>query len=140
LRVQSKRLRYLVSPTRVAENTRLTYWFMEYSLSLFRQGRRRRRAVRDPAVPADRRRIAVYGTGEAAELAYLSITELGLELVGVFGTPRSGPFLGHRVRPIERHEEVPFELLLIASLERADSLVEQLVGLGIARERLVMLR
>src|SRR6266487_852053 len=88
--VQSNRLRYLLTPTGIAEKTRLTYEFTEYSLQMYGQVRRHLRAVLEPAMQGNRRRIAVYGTGEAAELAYLSITELGLELVGVFGTPRSG--------------------------------------------------
>ena len=138
--VQANRLRYLLTPTGLAEKTRLTYEFMAYSLQLYGQVRRHLRAVLAPAMQDTRGRIAVYGTGEAAELAYLSIAEFGLELVGVFGPTMSGPFLGHHVRPIERHQEVPFDLLLIASLERTDPVVEQLVGLGIARERLVTLR
>ncbi|HTL01290.1 MAG TPA: winged helix-turn-helix transcriptional regulator [Vicinamibacterales bacterium] len=138
--VQANRLRYLLTPTGLAEKTRLTYEFMDYSLQLYGQVRRHLRAVLAPAMQGTRGQIAMYGTGEAAELAYLLITELGLEFVGVFGPPMSGPFLGHHVRPIERHEEVPFDLLLIASLDRADPIVEQLTGLGIARERLVTLR
>src|SRR6267143_2166488 len=71
--VQSNRLRYLLTPKGIAEKTRLTYEFMEYSLVLYRQVRRHLRTVLEPCATKDRRRVAVYGTGEAAELAYLSI-------------------------------------------------------------------
>jgi DNA-binding MarR family transcriptional regulator len=138
--VQSNRLRYLLTPTGIAEKTRLTYEFMEYSLFLYGQVRQHLRTVLEPAVRQNRRRIAIYGTGEAAELAYLSITELGLELVAVFDGSVAGRFLGQVVRPIEQHPEVAFDLLLIASLERAEPMVEQFVKLGIERERLVTLR
>jgi DNA-binding MarR family transcriptional regulator len=137
--VQSNRLRYLLTPTGIAEKTRLTYEFMEYSLSLYGQVRRHLSAVLTPAVVENRRRLAIYGTGEAAELAYLSITELGLDLVVVFGADAEY-FLGRQVRRIEDHAAVEFDLLLIATLERSEPLVEQLVSLGIERRLLVTLR
>jgi hypothetical protein len=140
INVKSNRLRYLLTPTGIAEKTRLTYEFMEYSLRLYGQVRQRLRVVLEPAVRAHQCRIALYGTGEAAELAYLSITELGLKLVGIFGVSASGQFLGQEVLPIERHHDVAFDVLLVASLERADALLEQMVELGIARERVVTLR
>src|SRR4029079_1730593 len=42
--VQSNRLRYLLTPTGIAEKTRLTYEFMEYSLHLYRNARSNVRA------------------------------------------------------------------------------------------------
>lgn len=140
LSVQSNRLRYLLTPTGIAEKTRLTYEFMEYSLFLYAQVRQHLRTVLTPAVLEDRRRIAIYGTGEAAELAYLSITELGLELVAVFGSVNAEGFLGRPVRSIEDHAAVQFDLLVIATLERSEPLVEQFVSLGIQRRSLVTLR
>jgi hypothetical protein len=84
--------------------------------------------------------MAIYGTGEAAELAYLSITELGLELVAVFDGTDADLFLGHEVRPIEQHHEVAFDLLLVATLDRPAHHIDLMLGLGIARDRLVVLR
>ena len=138
--VQSNRLRYLLTPTGIAEKTRLTYEFMEYSLFLYRQVRQHLRAVLQSAVQENRRRIAIHGTGEAAELAYLSVAELGLELVAVFDGTDVGQFLGQPVRPIEEHRGVLFDLLVVATLERTDEVVSHLVELGIERDRLVTLR
>src|SRR5215203_2399223 len=107
--VQSNRLRYLLTPKGIAEKTRLTYEFMEYSLFLYGQVRLHLRKVLESAVLGNRRRIAVYGTGEAAELAYLSIAELGLELVAVFDGKDAGRFLGQTVRDIDTHRDVAFD-------------------------------
>src|SRR5205085_7596936 len=74
--VQSNRLHYLLTPTGIAEKTRLTYEFMEYSLFLYGHVRQHLRTVLEAAVHENRKRIAIYGTGEAAELAYLSVAEL----------------------------------------------------------------
>ena len=140
INVQSNRLRYLLTPPGIAEKTRLTYEFMEYSLSLYGEVRQHLRTVLQSAVRENRKRVAIYGTGEAAELAYLSITELGLELVAVFDGADAGRFLAHIVTGIEQHRDVAFDLLLVATLDPPDQLVERLVALGIERERLVTLR
>lgn len=138
--VRSNRLRYLVTPQGIAEKTRLTYEFMEYSLSLFGKTRQHLRGVLAPFVIGNRRRIAIFGTGEAAELAYLSIAELGLELVAVFDGVGAGEFLRLPVRDIEECQQVSFDLLLVATLDDSAPIVERLVQLGVSRDRLVTLR
>jgi hypothetical protein len=88
----------------------------------------------------NRWRVAVYGTGEAAELTYLSIAELGLKLVAVFDGGRCGTFLEQPIRDIESHRQVTFDLLLVATLEHSEPIVEHLVQFGIRRDLLVTLR
>ena len=92
--VRSNRVRYLITPRGIAEKSLLTYEFMEYSLQVFRQGRQRLKVMLRPYATRPARRIAVYGTGEAAELAYLCLKELGLEPVAVFERQRGGNFFG----------------------------------------------
>ena len=47
--------------------------------------------------------MAIYGRGEAAELAYLSLKESGLEPVAIFDAEGGHEFLGMPVRPIAEH-------------------------------------
>ena len=76
--VQSNRISYLITPRGIAEKARLTYEFMDYSLHLYREVRQHLRAVLRECAAANRR-VAIYGRGEAAELAYLSLKEYGLK-------------------------------------------------------------
>jgi DNA-binding MarR family transcriptional regulator len=135
--LQPNRLSYLLTPKGITEKTRLTYEFIEYSLFLYRQVRDQLRTRLEPYMLENKRRVALYGAGEVAELAYLSIAECGLELVAVFDGGSARPFLGHAVRDIETHQEVSFDLLLVAALDPSDEVVERLVQLGIDREKLV---
>ena len=136
--VQSNRIAYLITPRGVAEKARLTYEFMQYSLHIYKEARRHlHRALREPA--ADHRQVAIYGTGEAAELAYLSLRELGVEPVAIFDEA-AGTFLGMTVHDVKDHASIPFDLLIIGSLETNNAMAERLVGLGIPGERLVLLR
>jgi DNA-binding MarR family transcriptional regulator len=138
--IQSNRLRYLLTPKGISEKTRLTYEFMDYSLFLYSQVRSHLRAVLEPYGLRNQKRVAVFGTGEAAELAFLSIAELKLELVAVFDDSGEGSFLGHPVRHIGAHKEVAFDLLLVATLEPSEQVVERLLQLGIDGQQLATLR
>ena len=140
VRLQSNRLRYLLTTKGIAEKTRLTYEFMQSSFDLYARVRVHLRSMLEPYALKNRKRVAVYGTGEAAELAYLSIAELRLELVAVFDGAGKGTFLGQQVRHIETHQEVAFDLLLVATLERSEAIVKHLAEIGIERERIATLR
>lgn len=81
--IPPNRIKYLLTPKGIAEKTRLTYAYMEYSLQLYRQTRVALRESLIPLAQAGHRRVVLCGTGEMAELAYLTLRELGLELAGV---------------------------------------------------------
>src|SRR5438552_7846133 len=81
--VQSNRITYLITPRGIAEKARLTYEFMDYSLHLFGEVRQHLRGVLQECAAAGRR-VAICGRGEAAEIAYLSLREAGLEPVAIF--------------------------------------------------------
>jgi len=87
--VQSNRISYLITPGGIAEKARLTYEFMNYSLHLYGEVRQHLREVLQECAAADRR-VAIYGRGEAAELAYLSLKECGLEPGRVTALVRQG--------------------------------------------------
>ena len=61
---------------------------MVYSLHLYRRTRQTLRESLGRMAADGLKRVAFYGAGEAAELAYLTLRELGLEPVAVFGDER----------------------------------------------------
>lgn len=138
--IRSNRIRYLITLKGIAEKTRLTYEFMDYSLHLYGHVRQHLRQVLGPLADGDRKRVAIYGPGEAAELAYMSILELGFDLVAVFGDNASGTFLGRPVRDVREHEAVAFDLVIVSILDKPGTAIENLVRLGVLREKIVGLR
>src|ERR1041384_4606219 len=68
--VSPNRLVYSLTPKGMARKARLTYEFMKYSLDFYRDARQHLRRNLASAV-AHQERIAIYGTGDAAELVYL---------------------------------------------------------------------
>ncbi len=137
--VQPNRLSYLITPRGIAEKARLTYEFMDYSLHLYREVRQHLRAVVQECAAADRR-VAIYGRGEAAELAYLSLKESGLEPVAVFDAEGDHEFLGMPVRDVSQHGEFEYDLMIVASLEKPGQQLAMLMQKGVPAEKLFPLR
>jgi len=135
-----KRLRYLLTPTGMAEKTRLTYEHMTYSLNLYRRARQTLRDSLGQLPERGIKRIALFGTGEPAELAYLTLRELGLEPLGVFAREAGGAFLGFPVRALAELPAEEPDAVVVATFERPEPALAELLDLGLVRERIVTLR
>lgn len=134
-----KRLRYLLTPKGVAEKTRLTYQYMGRSLQLYRLARETLREALSHLPRDGHKRIALYGTGEAAELAYLTLKERSLEPVGVFARDPAGTFLGMAVRDYRELAAEEVDVVVVASFDRPKVHVPDLLALGIPGEKLLTL-
>jgi DNA-binding Lrp family transcriptional regulator len=137
--IQPNRLSYLITPSGIAEKARLTYEFMDYSLHLYKEVRQHLREVLQECA-ASGRAVAIYGRGEAAELAYLSLKESGLEPVAIFDAQSGPEFLGMPVRPVAEHDQVPYDLMIVASLDKDGQQVTDLLRCGVSRHKLFPLR
>jgi DNA-binding Lrp family transcriptional regulator len=137
--VQPNRISYLITPRGIAEKARLTYEYMDYSLHLYRVVRQHLREMLHECAQAQRR-VAIYGRGEAAELAYLSLKESGLEPVAIFDDGNGGTFLGMPVLPLADHAKVDYDLMIVASLEPSAQFVTALTRQGVRSDKLFLLR
>lgn len=137
--VQPNRISYLITPRGIAEKARLTYEFMDYSLHLYGEVRQHLRTAMQDCAAAGKR-VAIYGSGEAAELAYLSLKESGLDPVAVFTETGGTVFLGMPVLPIADHTTVDFDLMIVATLDRSAQPSADLIKIGVPSEKLFPLR
>jgi DNA-binding MarR family transcriptional regulator len=135
-----KRLRYILTTKGVAEKARLTYEYMGHSLQLFRRTRGNLREAMEPLTQNGMRRIALWGTGEAAELAYLTLKEFGLEPVGIFAGDGGGHFLGLPVQPVSELPGADVDGIVLATFEKPDRHLADLVRLGIPPQKFLTLR
>jgi len=132
------RLVYFVTPRGVQRKARLTLEFMKYSLDLYRKARRDlRRGLRERLT--EQERVAIFGTGEAAELAFLLLREVGVEPAAVFDSTAGHRFLGFEVRRIEDHGAVDYDILIVARLEKVQSTITKLVAAGVPKDKLLLL-
>ncbi len=137
--VQPNRISYLITPRGITEKARLTYEFMDYSLHLYGEVRQHLRAALQDCAAAGQR-VAICGRGEAAELAYLSLKESGLDPVAVFDKEGGHDFLGMPVRPISEQDQVEYDLIIVATLDPASQQVADLLSEGVPEGKLFPLR
>jgi DNA-binding MarR family transcriptional regulator len=134
-----KRLRYLLTAKGFAEKARLAAEFMGRSLLMYRQARATLRDALGHLTEQGRKRVALYGTGEAAEIAYLTLREFGIEPVGVFDHQAGGTFLGMAVRDLPALLAEDADAVIVATFDRPKVHVPVLTAAGIPAERLVLL-
>ena len=137
--VSPNRLVYALTPKGVARKGRLTYEFMKYSLDFYRDARQHLRRSLAQAV-TKQQRLALYGTGDAAELVFLLTREMGLDLIAVFAPEPGGQFLGHPVQPLAEHSTVAYDVLIVAVLERPAGTIKLLRQSGVPDAKVLMLR
>jgi len=135
--VAPNRLVYLVTPQGLAIKARLTYEFMKYSLDFYRDVRRHLGHSLSAGVNG-RKRIAVYGTGDVAELVFLLVKDMGLDLVAVFDE-QPGRFLGLPVHAIGEHDADAYDVLIVAVLEKPGGARKRLLSAGVPKCKLLML-
>lgn len=135
-----KRLQYVLTPKGLAEKSRLSYEYMAYSLRLFRRTRGHLRETMTRFHEGGMKRFALCGVGEAAELAYLTLREFGLEPVGVYDETAGGRFLGFPVRALPELSPDEVDGVIVATFDRPEQRVAELTRLGVPSDRCLTLR
>jgi DNA-binding MarR family transcriptional regulator len=135
-----KRLRYILTARGIAEKSRLTYEHAAYALRLYARTRQTLRESLSLVSQRGLKRIALYGTGEAAELAYLTLKESGLEPVGVYDARADGQFLGMTVRSVADLDDEVFDAIVVATFDPPDTQIAALERRGIPSSKILTLR
>ena len=137
--IPSHRIKYLLTPRGMAEKSRLTYAYMQYSLSYYREMRQRLKQVLVELSHAGAKRIVVYGTGELAELSYLTLREMDLTLVGFVDGAQGQTFLSYPLWPVEALSGWAYDAVLIADLADVKRIQARLVRAGVPKGKIVTL-
>jgi len=137
--IPSHRIKYLLTPRGMAEKSRLTYKYMQHSLSYYREMRQRLKQVLTKLSSAGAKRIVVYGTGELAELAYLTLREMDLTLVGFVDGARAQAFLSYPLWQVEALSGWAYDAVLIADLTDTKKVQARLLRAGAPKDKIVIL-
>jgi len=137
--IPRNRIQYLLTPQGLTEKSRLTYLYMQYSLSYYRDMRERIKEMMSSFGGPRGQRVVIYGTTELAELAYLSLREMNIDCVGFIDQNPRDSFLSCSVSMPEQVNRWQFDRVLIADLEQAAACEERLILAGVPREKLLSL-
>lgn len=132
------RLRYLITPKGILEKTRLTCEFVQSSLQLYHRVRHFWREQLAAIAHTGQRRIMLFGTGELAEIAFLSIREMGLEFVGVVEeTAEPRRFLGYPVQDVYQVPSDSYDWLLVTAWPEGEAVAARLREHGVSTLRII---
>ena len=137
--IPSHRIRYLLTPQGFTEKSRLTYLYMQYSLSHYRDMRARLRETLSRATENGVKRVIIYGTGELAEMAYLSLREMNMTLVGFVDDGQRESFLSYPVWRPEALAGWEFDAVLLADIEQTAQHREKLGQSHVPDEKVLAL-
>lgn len=137
--VEKSRIRYLITPKGIMEKARLTREYIEYSLLFYRSIREFLTEHLARLAQDGHRRVLLCGTGELAEIAWLTIQEMGLTLVDVIDeAPDDKHFFGHQVHSLGYAAEAECDRIVIASLSPHQTLLDRLASIGVPAERCLL--
>jgi DNA-binding transcriptional regulator LsrR (DeoR family) len=138
--IKPRRLKYLVTPTGIAEKTRLTYEFALISYKYFKSATDDIRKELSAIAATDSAVAVVYGSGELAELCLQIIKELDIEVVGVVDDAIEGrKFQGYPVISSDLLPNLKFDKLIIAKIDAREEVLSLLKDAGIGQEKVCWL-
>lgn len=135
------RYKYLLTPKGIVEKSRLTYKHLSYFTNLYTTARKDFRALFDVLEKEGVQQVVFCGIDEVAEIAYLSLQETRIELVGVVDSSKDPSiFFGHKLDNVEEIESIDFEKIIITSFKRHNDLVCTLQRLGVDKARICLIK
>lgn len=141
--IPRKRYKYFITPKGFTEKTRLTYEHLRNFTNLYKVARQDFRTLFAKLEGTSIKKVAFCGIGEVAEIAYLSLQEVNLELTHFVGDSLGGrdistgdKFLGKTVTSVESAETIDCDLFIITYFASSSDLVARLKTAGVAEEKI----
>ncbi len=124
------RVKYALTRKGFTHRVSLTYEYMQSSIDFFKDARQRIDSVYSQMSESGVKTVLIWGDGEVAELAFISMRGLPLELVGVVdGRKKEDGFFGHSIYSFEDVPELEYDAILIAAFD--SKVMQQIKELGI---------
>ena len=110
------RVKYALTPEGFTHRVSLTYDYMQTSINFFKDARQRIDSIYRQMISDGVTKVLIWGDGEIAELAYVSLRGLPLQLVGVVDSKKTEEdFFGYGIYSFEDVQDLKYDAILIAS-------------------------
>jgi len=137
--IPAKRYKYYLTPKGFVEKTRLTYAMLQNYTHVFREARRDFAELFSKLKADGVKKVIFAGLDETAEIAYLSLQEVGIEFAGIVDPSGSGrKFFGHTVNGMDfLHAHGYGVPVVITTISNADKVYGALTDHGVAPENIM---
>ena len=134
-----RRRLYALTPSGIVRRALLTAAYVGRFLNQYQSVKLILREELEPLALHAESTVAIYGTGEFAELVYLALREFNTEEVDIFGQENvaESKFLGMVVRHVDTLKPGDYDRVVVAELKGAQSICSQLRARGVTPDQLV---
>jgi len=138
--IPRNRMRYILTPKGAAEKTRLTYEYIQYFFQFYKNARSKLNTLFRDFEKQRIERVAFFGAGELAEIAFISLQETSITLAGIVDDVRAGErFIGMRIVAPEEIQTLKFQKIVVTDIESSGGAMKEILGHGIARSKIALL-
>jgi len=127
-----KRVKYILTPAGIEVKKRLTYQYLLFVYHHFKSVEKRLHDLYAELQAQGKTRLVFYGAGEIADIAYLSMTGLPIQLVDVVDPNWPGSrFATFKVQPRLRHNAEKYDALLVTAANDHETIIRDLEKMGV---------
>ena len=130
---------YNLTPKGVSHKVRLTVAYIHRVLDHYQKVRQTLREELEPLALTKESRVAIYGTGEFAELVYLGLRELGIEEIDIYDRePGEGRrFLGMPVHDLKSIHPESHDQIVVATTGDSKVPLAEIQDVGVSLQQVV---
>ncbi len=130
--IPKNRISYILTPKGFTEKSRLTYEYIQFSYLFYKEARQKLRKLFQDFTKSGVNRVAFFGAGDLAEIAYLSLQETSIELVAIIDEETAeNKFFHLVVKNPKALPSIQFDKILITSINSEKNNPEKIVGWGV---------
>jgi DNA-binding MarR family transcriptional regulator len=130
--IPSKRYTYYLTPKGFAEKSRLTYDLLYDYTRIFREARRDFRGLFNALVDDGIKKVVFAGADEVAEIAYLSLQEVDIELAGIVDDAKSEKnFFKTTVKPLKDINGIVCDMVVLTTFLKRNDVYKKLIDNGV---------
>lgn len=114
--IPKNRISYLLTSKGAVEKAELTYKYIRYSFSFYKNTREKLFQLFDDLHKEGVRKVAFFGVSELAEIAYITIQQTPMQLVGIYDD-QVNKFLGNEISVLRKDSKILFDKIIITKIE-----------------------
>jgi DNA-binding MarR family transcriptional regulator len=127
--IPPRRYAYFLTPKGFAEKTRLSYHLLQDYTRIYREARSGLKALFSDLRADGVKYVAFAGADEVAEIAYITLQEMEMELSGVVDEELAGrKFFGRDIMPISGIQAMEYDCVVVTSYLKREKIYKDLLG------------
>jgi DNA-binding MarR family transcriptional regulator len=136
--IPAKRYTYYLTPKGFSEKTRLTYQLLQDYTNIYREARRNFHTLFHELSAKGAKKVVFAGVDEVAEIAYLSLQEVDIELAGVFDDTKKGTkFFKSVVMPFDEIHSTEYDRVILSTFLKREEVYRRLLENSVSGEMIL---